>query len=340
MAMVCPQCRGSFAQRLSCPKCGVRLVYQDSRHGLEDSPEGLTASWQQTPWGRLVVGLLLAQGLNYVLRHLCTAGFLVAREQASDSVWATLTGLVLLQALQVASILSAGLLTGAGQRRGLLFGAVVGVWNAVFLILIQLWTLQTLTTIDLFGEPVLQVTFGALGGLIGSLIWRPLSPDLLPHPPRLPLPSLPVAKRPSLFSGPVAWGRVLTGITVAVGGVFWVDVIRDSVLESSEGKLRIDTHLQAELVTWEIAGLALIAGGALAGASTRNGSKQGLYVGLGAATVLLGIRLASSMQTPEQMILMAFAAMALGFVGGWFGGHLLPPVTISARRKRVSTASL
>jgi len=286
------------------------------------------------------VGLLLAQGLNYVLCHLCTAWFLVAWEQAAGSVWATLTGLVLRQALQVASVFSAGLLTGAGQRRGLLFGAVVGVWNAVFLILIQFWTGQSLTTIDLFGEPVLQVTFGALGGLVGSLIWRPLPLDVLLHQPRIPLPSLPVYKGPSLFSGPVAWGRVLTGITVAVGGVFWVDVIRDSVIESSEWKLQINTHLQAELVTWEISGLAMIAGGALAGATTRNGSKQGLFVGLGTTTVLLGIRLASVTQTPEQMIHTSLAALALAFVGGWFGGNLLPPVYQSSRRKRMSTASL
>src|SRR5207244_2768697 len=134
-------------------------------------------TWQQTPWGRLLIGLLLAQGLNYVLRQLCTAGLLVPREEVVRSVWATLTGLILLQALQAASVFAAGLLTGAGQRRGLLFGAVVGVWNAVFLILIQFWTGQPLTTIDLFGEPVLQVAFGALGGLVGSLIWRPLPLD-------------------------------------------------------------------------------------------------------------------------------------------------------------------
>src|SRR5579864_3121891 len=100
MAMLCPQCQGSFSQRLNCPNCGVRLVYRDSRHGSDDGPDGLPASWQQTPWGRLVVGLLLAQGLYYVLRHLCTAGLLVAKEELADNVWATLTGLVVVQALQ------------------------------------------------------------------------------------------------------------------------------------------------------------------------------------------------------------------------------------------------
>jgi hypothetical protein len=339
MAMVCPQCCVSYAQRWDCPKCHVRLVYRSSRSSKiasEDSGDGLPTTWQHTPWGSLLIGLLLAQGLNYVLTQLFTAGFKVAQEA---SVWQTLTGLVLLQALQAGSVFAAGMLTGAGQRRGLLFGAVVGVWNAVFLILIQLWTGQPLTTIDLFGLPVLQVAFGALGGLVGSLIWRPLPPDIMPYQPRKIVPSLPAQRSPSIFSGPVAWARVLTGITVAVGGVFWVDVIRDSVLEASEEKLRIDTHLQAELVTWEISALAMMVGGVLAGATTRNGSKQGLFVGLGTATVLSGIRLATVSHTPELVFLMLISALSLCFVGGWFGGHLLPPVC-RPRRKRATAAPL
>jgi hypothetical protein len=284
--------------------------------------------------------LLLAQGHYYVLRHLCTAGLLAAREDLTESVWATLTGLVVLQVLQAASVFGAGLLTGAGQRRGMLFGAVVGVWNAVFFILVATWTGQPLTPVDLFGEPVLHVAFGTLGGLVGSLIWRPLSLEPAPSQPLKSFPAAPRRRSESIFSGPVAWARVLMGVTVAVGGVFWVDVIRDSVLEASEGKLRIDTHLQAELVTWEISALAIIAGGVLAGATTRNGMKQGFCVGLGTATVLLGIRLVSITHTPELLLLTVASAMALSFVGGWFGGQLLPPVYGSSRRKRVSAAAL
>ena len=134
--------------------------------------------------------------------------------------------------------------------------------------------------------------------------------------------------------------RVVAGITIAVGGVFWVDAIRDSVLEASEGKLRIDTQLQAELVTWEISALAMLAGGALAGATTRNGSKQGVYVGVGTATVLLGIRLASITHTPLLLGLTVISAVTLGVVGGWFGSHLLPPIYGRPRRKRVRMASL
>ena len=78
MAMVCPQCNGSFEQRLQYPTCNVRLLYQASSRRRRSLIGHGEDSWQQTPWGKLFVGLLLAQGIYYVLRSLCTAGLLAA----------------------------------------------------------------------------------------------------------------------------------------------------------------------------------------------------------------------------------------------------------------------
>ncbi len=339
MAMVCPQCNSSFDQRLVCPKCCVKLLYQPvhrgARDGIAESPE----RWQQTPWGRLFVGLLLAQGLYYVLQHLCTAGLRVAQDEAVVNIWATLTGLIVLQSLQAVSVLAAGLLIGAGQRRGFLFGSVVGVWNGVLFILGQQWLGHSLTPINFLGEPILQAAFGAIGGFAGGLIWKPLpSLEITKDAPKS-FAVAPTVKGPSSFAGPVAWGRVLTGVTLTVGGVVWVDVIRDFVLEASEGKLKIDTHLQAELVTWEISALAILAGSALAGATTKNGMKQGLSVGLGSSVALFAVRLASINFNPQLLLLTCLTAISLGLVGGWFGGQLLPPVSGPARRKRLRAVS-
>src|SRR5262249_57388736 len=123
-----------------------------------------------------------------------TAGLLVVGGELADSVGMILAGLVVRQLLQAASVFAAGLLAGAGQRRGLLFGAVVGVWNAVFFILLDMapnvwflqwmWTGHSLNTIDLFGQPVLHVAFGAMGGLVGSVIWRAPALVLMPVQPR------------------------------------------------------------------------------------------------------------------------------------------------------------
>src|SRR5262245_51182876 len=112
MSMVCPECHGTYAQSLQCPTCGVRLQYQHAprRHSGLAAP----GAWQHTPWGRVLVGLMLTQGLSYGLQLLCTAGLLATDEEANRTVWATLFGLVLLQALQGLSLILGGALTGAG----------------------------------------------------------------------------------------------------------------------------------------------------------------------------------------------------------------------------------
>jgi hypothetical protein len=333
MAMVCPQCNGAFEQRLNCPTCGTRLLYQVTRRALSASANGDDDDWQKTPWGKIVIGLLIAQGGYYVLRHLFTAGLLVTLNEAGG-VWATLNGLILLQALQGVSVLSAGLLIGAGQGRGILYGALMGIWNGIFFIVAQHWMGSTPSTVSIFGEPILQAAFGAVGGLIGSIIWKPLPSLSLAPELRITKPAPALSKRRSYFSGSIAWGRVLSGTTLAVGGVVWANVIREFVLEASEGKLRIDTHLQADLVTWEISALAMLAGSAFAGFNTFNGMKQGLAVGVSTGVILLGIRLTASVLTPELLMLTLISALGLCTAGGWFGGELFPPVIAGKFKKR------
>src|SRR5262249_9687577 len=150
---------------------------------------------------------------------------------------------------------------------------------------------EALTPITLFGQPLLQAAVGVLGGVIGSSIWKPLPPLPVPTFLRDTKPRVALAPRPSYFDGPIAWGKVVTGIVIAVGGVVWANVILDFVLEASEGKLTLDSHLQTQLVTLEICALAILAGSALAGSGTANGIKQGLCVGIGTSSVLLGLGL-------------------------------------------------
>jgi hypothetical protein len=334
MAMVCPQCNNSFQQRMQCPTCNVRLIYQNTRAGTPSaSPEEPSGHWQQTPWGRILVGLLLAQGLYYGLRHLCTAGLLATGEEPAGNVWRTLYGLIFLQGLQALGLLAGGALAGAGKRQGIVYGAIIGVWNGVISVLVKPDQAHSLTAVTLYGQPILQTAFGALGGLIGMLIWKPLPALALPTPQRklLPVPVLP--RGPSVFAGPISWPRVLTGVAVAVGGTIWANVILEMVLEASEGKLTISNHLQAQLVTWEITTLAILFGSALAGATTANGLKQGLCVGLGAAAVMLGIRAGSQNVSLDYLIYTGATTLAVALLGGWFGGSLFPPLT---RRKRLS----
>src|SRR5207244_648545 len=130
----------------------------------KNSAEDLS-QWQQTPWGRMAVGLILAQGLAYSLQQLLTAGLLATGEQTS--VWTTLWGMVLLHGLQGTSLLIGGALCGAGKQRGILYGGIIGLVNGLIFLVVQRQSGEVLTEIALYCQPVLHMAFGAFGGLIG-----------------------------------------------------------------------------------------------------------------------------------------------------------------------------
>jgi hypothetical protein len=332
MAMVCPKCDGSFEQRWQCPSCGVRLAYRSApRPPVGDVEQ--PSQWGQTPWGRIFVGVILSQGLYYGLRQLCTAGLLASGDAAARGVWSTLYGLVFLQVIQALCLILAGMLAGAGLRQGLAFGAIVGVWNGVLSVIVQSVVGMPHTAVTLVGQPILHIAFGAAGGFLGCHIWKPLPVLAGPTSPQVAGPIIPARTRRPLFAGPVAWGRIVLGTALAIAGTIWANVILQMVLDASQGALDISDHLQAQLVTWEVAGLAMLVGSALAGAGTSNSLKQGLCVGLAASAVLLGFRIGVWHAALHDLVLTVGCSLALGLAGAWFGGSLFPPLVKGPRRK-------
>ena len=316
----------------------------------------------QTPWGRIISGLLLAQGLYYGLRHLCTAA-LVAKlgEENANNWWNELNGIVAAQGLQALGLIAGGMVAGAGQRRGVMFGGLVGIWNGLLTLLVDAWFQGRLSGVVAYGQPVLHMIFGALGAIIGGLLWRPV--PVLAMPPPAPVTGLavpPRKRKPSPFAGPVAMWRVLGGVAIAVGGTMWAHLIFSLIIEASEGHLQIETQLQERFITWEICFLAMLGGGILAGATTPNGMKQGLLVGLCSGAVLSGLRMWVKSDNPAELfplhlfgivpaknppILQVFVfsmvtALIAGVVGGWFGGQLLPPLFGPPRRTRYGPGSI
>lgn len=333
MAMVCPKCNGTFEQRLNCPTCDVRLLFQTPRrHGGRGEAE---TAWQQTPWGRLLIGLVLSQGLYYGLRHLCTALMLAGSEESTQAFWTTPAGLILLQSLQAGGVLVAGMLAGAGHRQAVLYGLLLGLWGGVIDLLVQSLSGHMLTTVLALGLPILQAFFGGLGGMIGSAVWKPLPVVGLGASSGKPGPRFADSRRKlaSYFAGPIAWVRVGMGIAVAVGGALWAHAILELVVEASEGMLLPETKFQSELVTWEITALVMAFGSALAGATTRNPLKQGLCVGLGTCTILLGLHLGTPVLPVRVLLFTLGTAMFLGFLGSWFGGQLFPPLALIPRQR-------
>ena len=336
MAMVCPQCGKAYEQRLQCQLCGVRLMYQDYGRHRRGGP-GSPVRWRQTPWGRILIGLALSQGLFYGVRQLLTGALLALRgEGAPQETWGSPGGLVLLEGLRVLTLVLGAMLAGGGQRHGLVLGAVVGVWNGVLSVLLQPGPTQAFSSVGLYGQPLVQTIFGAVGGWIGCAYWQPI-PIADPEQNR-PARKRAARRRRSPFAGRVAWFRVGLGTALAVAGTLSAGILFDLALDASQGKLSTSDDMQDRVATWEIKALALLLGGALAGATTANGAKQGLAVAAGSSAILIGIQLNQANRWLE-LALLTLLSFSLALVGGWFGSQLFPPVLKLRRRRDLGPAT-
>jgi hypothetical protein len=360
--LACPDCQTPLDEFQRCPNCsrqgdpGVQPLSAEPPPRPFDRPE----KWQQTAGGRIVIGVILAAGLCYGLLQLCTAVLRALDIEGGSDAISPATGLVLFQGLQALALLGGGLLAGVGQRRGVAFGAIVGVisgmlflagmLNGIVSTLVQTFASDLLMPGDslrsatLYGMPILHALFGAIGGLIGSSIWKPLPQLSLPlgmgkgplagiqnrltSRPRMP-------QRPLIpWTGPVSWFRVAIGTVIAVTGAVWTKGIIDFILMASEGKLSVMTNLEDQVVYGEIFSISILLGGIFAGATTYNGLKQGMAVGFLAAVCLAGIFVNGYLTTSTSVVFPMMSTVFLGPIGGWFGCELLPPVFKAARIRR------
>ena len=212
-------------------------------------------------------------------------------------------------------------------------GSLVGLGNGVIFMTLQP-PAQLLPDLTHYGQPLLHVLFGAVGGWIGQAIWAPT--------PRLALPESrasggapPALVEMRWLHGPIAWGRVIAGATIMACGVVWSNMIMNWLVDNSQGALNVTTHFQARLISWEIAGLTMLIGACLAGATTWNGAKQGLCVGIGGAVLYLGYQMARPTIQLEIVVFVVSCMVGLGFAGGWFGGQLFPPIGSGRRTRRI-----
>ena len=142
------------------------------------------------------------------------------------------------------------------------------------------------------------------------------------------------------MAGPVAWFRVGAGAVLAVIGTLTATICFEKILELSHGTLATTDDMQDRLITMEIKALALLLGGTLAGATTKNGFKQGLCVGLSTTVILIGIEMNYVERWVKVGCLTAICCFCLSMVGGWFGSQLFPPIVKIRRDRGLSRASL
>ncbi len=342
MAMVCPQCASSYEQRLQCPTCNARLLYD--HHGPKPALRSPAVRWQQSPWGRILIGLVLAQGLYFGLQHMLMGLMEVLNNQGLLKwTWTSLSGLLFLQALQVLTLTAGGALTGAGQLRGVTLGALVGAWNGVVSVLLDPILhpefVPALSAMSLVGVPLIHLVFGTLGGWIGYSIWQPVQPTTLAGPAGAVRKPGVARRRAPLFAGRVAWFRVALGAAFVAAGYLTAAMVFNFIIDFSAGKLASDGFWQDRIVTWEIQALAVLVGGAVAGYNTANGLKQGMCVGLVAAGLLTAVLFGFSRIAPQTAALTIFGCFCLCMAGGWFGSQLFPPVVAYRRSHRFGPAA-
>jgi hypothetical protein len=339
MPLVCPECKQLYEQNGVCPLCNVVLLYHANSLQTEQvtpipADEEFVPQWQVTPWGKILAGLILAQGLSFGLLQMLTAGFL-ANGDGTD-VWHTLWGIVLHHSVHAVSLIIGGALAGAGQRRGIIYGAFVGLTSGVISLFWRQHSSVSFASALIYAEPIIHLAIGGIGGAIGMLIWKPipLLPELEGNTPS-PIPAFNFSFA-NAFSGPVYIGRVCCGAFIIVVGVVWSKAIMEFLLHASNGTLSISSQLQAQLVSMEIAALFALLGAGFAGATTRSGLKQGLCVGLAASMIVLGIQIGGPKFALDSSLSTMAGIVIVSLVGGWFGGQLFPPLDPSKRKRRFS----
>lgn len=324
MSLICSRCSNHYEVEGPCPRCGATYHTPD----LDSTPPSLGPRWQQTIWGRLVIGLILAQGLFYGLRHLLIGVLLATSEQ--ERLGDNVSHQFLLHLFQLIGVAVGAALAGGAQRSALVIGACVGAFNGMLAFGLRQNPAQGAHLLELGGHLLLQAAVGAVSGWVGALIWAPI--------PRTAVPAVlaqrKVAPRPRqpLFAGKIAWIRVTLGTAFGVAGTLSANLLLTKMVDVSGGRLGTTHEMQDLVITWEIKALAVLAGAALAGATTSNGLKQGLIVGLASSLILIVAQTPLPGMFFQFMVLTIISTMSLALVGGWFGGQLFPPV-IKLRRR-------
>ena len=335
MASWCTICREAYDDAAECPRCQGQPKRSSSEADLLGP---LPRTWSRNPWVRVVLGVLLAQGLYYAAEQFFLAGVMVIW---SDSVSETtsLAAMLSLQGLQIIALLAGSVLAGAGQRNAGLYGSLVGVWNGIIATMATGLSGGPLTVVSLYATPLLHAAVGGLGGLIGARIWRPIGAAT---PTGTDRPTFRPPRGRSIWSLTHAefhWLRIFAGVMVSVGGFLWADTILHAVLKSSDGNLSIRSSLQQEVITLEICALGVFLGGVLAGATTWRGGAQGAMVGVFSVLILLAMGMINRQAASVPMFCTMLAGvLILGLLGGAFGGRLLPP--ISRPRKHRDTSAI
>src|SRR5436305_12330642 len=92
MPAACTLCGNLHETNGPCPRCGGRSP------GHDDAPNGVGPRWLHTVAGRLIIGLIVSQGLFYALERLLTGVLLAIQGGTAQELWSQPSNLNYLQA--------------------------------------------------------------------------------------------------------------------------------------------------------------------------------------------------------------------------------------------------
>jgi hypothetical protein len=360
MQLFCPACQAAFPGTQRCPRCGgLLLMPQEAVDNTPTAPREKTVPLQEplktSPAGRVAVGAVFALGLYLGLRELATSAVLASHYEP-DGWWSSFEGLVAVCGAQGLAVLFGAVIAAAGRTGGFVFGAAVGGLCGGLFLAAELVAGAPARDLVLYIQPVSLVLVGGIAGVFAARIWGAVPILDLPFIDRTKLSSSRFALETTEDPGrPTMWIRILAGAMVMIASVAVADQVRSKAQKYSGGMLRVTSVGQGRFVTWQIAVTGMLAGGALAGATTgagmRHGSIAGAIASVGAVglSVMRGEPLAPieywlsvlSLSGAPSEAAPAVAAiggvMLLGFLGGWLGGSLFQPLAPEHMRRRLST---
>lgn len=306
-----------------------------------------------TPLGRVVVGTVVALGSYLGLRKVA-AGVLLAGGSDPAEWWLTVDGLAAVFGLQTAAALFGAMLTGAGRPRGFLLGLAVGGLCGGLFLGAELLAGAPPWQLVLYTQPLILAVGGGVLGALGVRIWPPAPAVDMPLPAPSKLSSIQLGMdRPTAAERPTAWLRVLIGAAVMVAGVGLADEVRQGAQRFSGGMLKVSSRAQGRFLSWQFATLAILGGGAAAGAGTGAGRRHGAFAGFLGAAGVVGLTATRAEPTqgviywldklnfstfspddPGSVAAVAGGVLLAGLVGGWLGAALFLPLAPPHMRNR------
>ncbi|MDB5311220.1 MAG: hypothetical protein JWO38_5422 [Gemmataceae bacterium] len=354
MLLFCPACQSAFTGVSRCPRCGGLLLTPEESPALPEVPgHAPPALLHPTPAGRVLVGMVVAFGLYLGLRKL-TIGWLLATVTDPDAWWLTPEGLVGVFGLQAGAVLFGSVLAAAGRVRGSTLGAAVGGLCGGLFLTVEIVAGAPSGQLVLLLQPLILSLGGAIAGVAGAWVWAAVPELDMPVPAGKKQSSIQLnVDAPGEGSRPTVWLRVGVGVAVIVAGVGLAEKVRGGAEKVSGGILKVESRGQARFLSWQIATLAVLAGGAWAGAGTGAGLRHGVYAGLLGGLGVVGLTAArgelsqpaeyllsqmnlagASAQDPAALAGLGCGILAAGLVGGWFGGQLFLPLAPVHMRNR------